>query len=90
MVILVWFPIRYYDNLVGHCGFDFSWDPINLLPFAAGARYHDYHHSVNIGNYGSFLTFWDTIYGTNTVFNKYTKELDAENNAKTNGKAKVN
>mmetsp|Transcript_6506 Transcript_6506/g.9879 ORF Transcript_6506/g.9879 Transcript_6506/m.9879 type:complete len:135 (+) Transcript_6506:180-584(+) len=49
-----------------HCGYEFPWSPGRLLPFMSSAEVHDYHHEVNIGNYGSWFRFWDTICGTNS------------------------
>jgi len=68
----------------GHCGYEFSWSPYRLLPlsgmnffldfksFIKGSSiYHNFHHSHNVGNYGSFFTLWDTLCGTNRHFFKY-------------------
>ena len=53
-----------------HIGYDLPWFPWDGF-FGMNINYHDYHHSVNVGNYGIFSTFWDTICGTNKYSYKY-------------------
>ena len=65
VTIIAWYIIRFAENLDGHSGYDFSWSPYRLIPFSGSAEYHDFHHAVNVGNYGSFFSLWDTIFGTN-------------------------
>lgn len=65
---LMWGIIRLGETLDGHSGYEFSWSPYRLIPFSSSARYHDFHHSHNIGNYSSFFSFWDTLCGTNKVY----------------------
>lgn len=46
-----------------------------LIPFmGTNAAYHDYHHSKNVGNYSSFFTVWDTVFGRNADYYAYLKE----------------
>ena len=71
----LWVTVRISETVDGHSGFDFPWSPFRLLPMATNGRYHDYHHAENIGNYGSFMTIWDTVFGTN---NKYYQASDAK------------
>jgi len=65
---MCWAIVRLGETIDGHCGYEFSWSPYRLVPFSASSQYHAFHHSHNIGNYSSFFTFWDTIYGTNKVY----------------------
>lgn len=67
----VWLVIRTLEGVDGHCGYDFWFSPFRYFPFRPGAQVHDYHHSHNVGNYGSLFTFWDTICGTNMSFQDY-------------------
>mmetsp|Transcript_23682 Transcript_23682/g.23437 ORF Transcript_23682/g.23437 Transcript_23682/m.23437 type:complete len:279 (-) Transcript_23682:12-848(-) len=76
--IYLWYCIRTFETLDGHCGYDFPWSPFRLLPLCAGSQYHSYHHQMNIGNFGSQFIFWDTICKTNTKYWKYL----SKNNAK--------
>lgn len=73
-----WYLIRYLENLDGHCGYDFSWSPFRLIPFSSGGSYHDFHHAVNIGNYASFFSIWDSVFGTNKVYYETESELEKE------------
>lgn len=69
-----WYIIRYAESAEGHCGYDFSWSPFRLIPFSSDYAYHSYHHSHNIGNYSSFFTTWDTVWGSNKVYYEYLEQ----------------
>jgi sterol desaturase/sphingolipid hydroxylase (fatty acid hydroxylase superfamily) len=60
---LLWSLVRLGETLDGHCGYEFSWSPYRLIPFSTSASYHNFHHSHNIGNFSSFFSLWDTIFG---------------------------
>lgn len=62
---------RAFESHDGHCGYEFPWSPYRLIPFSTSAAYHDFHHSHNVGNYSSYLSFWDTVFGNNKDFNEY-------------------
>ena len=66
-----WYAIRYIESCEGHCGYEFSWSPFRLLPFGSDYAYHAYHHSANIGNYSSFFTTWDSVFGSNKAYYEY-------------------
>jgi sterol desaturase/sphingolipid hydroxylase (fatty acid hydroxylase superfamily) len=69
--LLAWSLLRVNEAIDGHCGYEFSWSPYKLLPLSAGARYHDYHHTHNVGNYGSLFSVWDTLCGTNAQYFRF-------------------
>lgn len=60
-----WALLRTGEGVDGHSGYEFPWSPYRLLPFSTSAAYHDYHHTHNVGNYSSFLSIWDAIFGDN-------------------------
>lgn len=75
---LLWAIVRLMETQDGHCGYDFSWSPYRLIPFSTSASYHDFHHSHNVGNYSSFFSFWDTLFGCNKdyyAFEEKKKEI---------------
>lgn len=72
--VIAWNIARIFESIDGHCGYEFSWSPYRLIPFGASASYHDYHHSHNVGNYSSMLTFWDTVLGSNDDFHKFNEK----------------
>ena len=72
--VFAWVLLRTSEGLDGHCGYDFSWSPFRLLPFSGSSFYHDFHHTHNVGNYGSFFCLWDTVLGTNRDFQKYNED----------------
>ncbi len=69
--LVSWFILRIWDANIGHSGYDFSWAPVQLLPFCTNDEFHDFHHSKNVGNYASHFRFWDMIFGTNKDFTKF-------------------
>lgn len=76
--VLAWYVIRIGETLDGHCGYDFSFSPYRLIPFSGSAAYHDFHHSANVGNYGSFFSIWDTVFGTNKPFYEHLAERETK------------
>jgi sterol desaturase/sphingolipid hydroxylase (fatty acid hydroxylase superfamily) len=68
---MIWIAFRTGEGVDGHSGYEFPWSMYRLIPFSASASYHDFHHSHNVGNYSSFLTIWDSIFGTNAAYIKY-------------------
>lgn len=44
---------------------------MSFLPGKLDPEYHDFHHSHNVGNFGSMFGFWDTIMNTNKEYRKY-------------------
>jgi sterol desaturase/sphingolipid hydroxylase (fatty acid hydroxylase superfamily) len=63
-----WLALRIFKTTDNHAGYDFPWSPFGIIPGTSPGLYHDFHHSHNIGNYSTFLTFWDTVFGTNKVY----------------------
>ena len=78
LTVFAWYMIRFGETLDGHCGYEFSWSPYRLIPFSGSAEYHDFHHSANVGNYASFFSIWDTVFGTNDTFYEHIKEREQE------------
>ena len=73
----------YYIITLGislHIGYDLPWYPWGALPFGINIDYHDFHHSINIGNYEIFSSFWDTICGTNSHYYKATTKAEEKIN----------
>ena len=76
-----WYTLRYIESSEGHSGYEFSWSVFRVLPFGSDFGYHAYHHSHNIGNYSSFFTIWDSVFGSNKAYYEYLherKETDSE------------
>lgn len=71
VTISVWIVARILESIDGHSGYDLPWSPFRLLPCSASSSFHDYHHTTNIGNYGSLFSIWDTICNTNKSYNAF-------------------
>ncbi|XP_004414895.1 PREDICTED: methylsterol monooxygenase 1-like [Odobenus rosmarus divergens] len=76
-VILLWarVTIRLIETIDVHSGYDIPLNPLNLIPFYAGSRHHDFHHMNFIGNYASTFTWWDRIFGTDSQFIAYNEKM---------------
>ena len=66
--LIAWTLFRVFETHDGHSGYEFPWSPFRLIPFGADATYHDFHHSKNVGNFGSLMTIWDSMLNTNKDF----------------------
>jgi len=55
-------------SLEEHSGYDLTWSVWRLLPFGFDGKEHSYHHSDNVGSFGSFFEVWDTVFGSNVSF----------------------
>jgi methylsterol monooxygenase/4-alpha-methyl-delta7-sterol-4alpha-methyl oxidase len=75
---IMWLVMRMMETVDGHSGYEFSWSPYRLLPLSGSSIYHNFHHSNNTGNYGSFFTYWDTICGTNKSYYRYLSKREKE------------
>lgn len=58
-------------------GYDIPLNPLHLIPFYAGARFHDFHHMNFVGNYGSTFTWWDRLFNTDSQFMKHYSQHKA-------------
>lgn len=74
--LLMWIIFRMLETIEAHSGYEFPWTPIKVLPFSCSGEYHSYHHSHNLGVYGSFFSFCDTIGKTNNDFFMYKARMD--------------
>jgi len=74
--LFMWTLLRTGETIDGHSGYEFPWSPYRLLPFSGSSSYHDYHHSHNVGNYSSFFTWWDTLFGTNVDYYKFAAKQE--------------
>lgn len=68
---LSWILVRVSKATEVHCGYIFPWSPFGLFKPFVDASFHDYHHLYNVGNYGAFTNIWDSMFGTNTSYEKY-------------------
>jgi len=62
------------SNFDDHLGYAFPWSSVRWFPWSAGTDAHEYHHSVNMGCYGSKLSLWDWMFGTDNVYNEWRKK----------------
>ena len=75
---ICWSVLRLTETCNGHCGYEFPWAPFSIVPFTGSAQYHGYHHTNNLGNFASFFTLWDTVFGTNRHYLRHLAKLKAQ------------
>jgi methylsterol monooxygenase len=72
LVFLAWFFLRVTEAVDGHSGYRFPWSPYQLFDsIQGGAQRHEFHHSHNVGAYGSWFCFWDWLMGTDVPYRVY-------------------
>ncbi|XP_008400998.1 methylsterol monooxygenase 1 [Poecilia reticulata] len=69
-----WVAFRLLETIDVHSGYDIPLNPLHLIPFYAGARFHDFHHMNFVGNYSSTFTWWDKLLNTDNQYNKYLEK----------------
>ena len=74
--VIIWITFRMLETLDGHCGYEWPWGQSQLIPFSAGSSYHYFHHKQNVGNYGSVLHIFDTLFDTNKDYLKYEEKMN--------------
>jgi len=59
-----------FSNLDEHVGYAFPWSPVRWFPFSASTNEHEFHHSKNIGCFGSKLSIFNSLLGGHEHFNR--------------------
>ncbi|KAM9398365.1 methylsterol monooxygenase 1 isoform 2-T2 [Salvelinus alpinus] len=70
-LLWAWVAFRLLETIDVHSGYDIPLNPLHLIPFYAGARFHDFHHMNFVGNYASTFTWWDKILHTDSQYNRH-------------------
>lgn len=78
MVQFLWIVIRILETVDTHSGYAFPWSPFDYFAWQGGTERHDFHHSHNVGCYGSFTIFWDWVCGTDAQFLKHQARKHAQ------------
>lgn len=68
--IIIWVTFRLIESSDGHCGYSWPWAQSQLLPFSGSGSYHFFHHKQNVGNYGAILNILDTLFDTNSDYQR--------------------
>ncbi len=64
---LIWIAIRVAEAQDGHSNYCFPW---SQYIFLRSPKFHAFHHTHNVGNYGLFF-MWDYICGTDQHYKTY-------------------
>jgi methylsterol monooxygenase len=55
--VFIWLIIRLWQTVDAHSGYDFPFSLRRWVPFWAGADFHDHHHKIFKGNYGTSFRY---------------------------------
>jgi len=70
----IYVSYRLYETIDGHSGYEFPFAPRCIVPWGGSSNFHNFHHLVNVGNYGSQFIFWDSIFGTNKEYFEHVEQ----------------
>lgn len=77
-----WYTMWCYTVVLGlhthydHGGYDFPFNPIQLIPFGSNTAAHNYHHSHNRSNFGLYWGIMDKIFGTDKDWVEHLANLE--------------
>lgn len=74
ITLFLWVILRVWETVDSHSGYLFKFSPFHQFSWQGGADRHDFHHSHNIGCFGSFTIFWDWICGTDQAYLEFRKK----------------
>lgn len=72
LVFWMWIAFRQTEAINAHSGYQFF--PEFICKWCSGGRFHEFHHSHNIGNYGALTTIWDSLMGTDSAYLEYEEK----------------
>ena len=82
--LCLWFVVRMVKTAEAHSGYAFPLAPFSVCPsWMVTAEQHDYHHSQNMGMYGSFFLFWDRVGRSDGPFKRHKLRQEAAHPAAT-------
>lgn len=73
-VHFLWLFVRVTETCFVHSGYNVPFSPFELFSFQGGTDRHDFHHTHNIGSYGSWTNIWDRLMGTDKQFVAWQKK----------------
>lgn len=68
LTLWIWLYLRIAETVDAHSGYEFPFSPFHVFSWQGGSDRHDFHHSHNMGCYGSFTIFWDWAMGTDKTY----------------------
>ena len=63
--------INILHSVYDHSGYEFTFCPLQLVPYSGWVDAHTFHHTRNVGTYGLYWPFWDDIMGTAKDYKQY-------------------
>ena len=64
-----------WANLDDHIGYAFPWSPVRWFPGSSTTDEHEFHHSINMGCYGTKLSCFNFLFGGYEYYDRvYSKQ----------------
>lgn len=74
-VLFQWLIWLMFANMDDHVGYSFPWSPVRWFPLAALTDEHEFHHSRNVGCFGSKLNVYEKLLdGGNRHYDAWVKK----------------
>lgn len=70
--------LKVFDTTEQHLGYDFPINPLRILPYSVSNKFHDFHHTHNVGNFGGWSYYLDSFLWTDKAFKMYTEKKQKE------------
>jgi len=70
--------LKVLDTTEQHLGYDFPINPLRILPYSVSNKFHDFHHTHNVGNFGGWSYYLDSFLWTDKAFKMYTEKKQKE------------
>ncbi|KAL4463503.1 hypothetical protein ABPG72_007604 [Tetrahymena utriculariae] len=89
---IAWMMWRTYTTAEVHSGYEIPFSPVRVFPLSGSSYFHNFHHSHNVGAYGSYFLFWDHFMKVDRDFQKYryTENMKEIQNQMTEEKININ
>jgi methylsterol monooxygenase len=75
LVMWAYLAFRLVETVDAHSGFELPASPFTN-EWMCGSRMHDFHHSKNVGCYGTYTIFWDWLCGTDKAFLEHQRKRE--------------
>uniref|UniRef100_S4REL1 Methylsterol monooxygenase 1 n=1 Tax=Petromyzon marinus TaxID=7757 RepID=S4REL1_PETMA len=87
VLLWAWVTFRLLETILAlpspcGSGYEIPLNPLHMIPFYAGARFHDFHHMNFVGNYASTFTWWDRLLGTDSQYKEHYSGKTAQKDKK--------
>ncbi|KAG9330826.1 hypothetical protein JZ751_021950 [Albula glossodonta] len=73
-LLWIWLLFRLLETVDIHSGYNPPVNPMHIIPFYAGTKFHDFHHMNFEGNYASCFIWWDKLFRTDSQYKDFQRK----------------